>query len=220
MIHGTEKKLALVTGASRGLGAAMAEHLAASGWHVVAVGRTLGALEELDDRIQAHRGSATLAALDISKDDAVRHLCRDIHDRWGHLDLWVHTAIHAPPMSPASHIALKDWDACVTINMRMTGMLIPMVAPLLAAAPDRGCALFVDDPAAAGKFMGAYGASKAAQLALARSWQAESVKTGPRVLIEPAAPMPTATRARFYPGEDRDRLTPCMTEAKRLVGLI
>lgn len=182
----SEKKLALVTGASRGLGAAMAEHLAASGWHVVAVGRTLGALEELDDRIQSQGGSATLAALDISKDDAVRHLCRDIHDRWGHLDLWVHTAIHAPPMSPASHIALKDWDICVSVNMRMTGMLIPMIAPLLAASPDRGSVLFVDDPGATGKFMGAYGAAKAAQMALAHAWQAESVRTGPRVLIEPA----------------------------------
>ena len=216
----SEKKLALVTGASRGLGAAMAEHLAASGWHVVAVGRTLGALEELDDRIQSQGGSATLAALDISKDDAVRHLCRDIHDRWGHLDLWVHTAIHAPPMSPASHIALKDWDICVSVNMRMTGMLIPMIAPLLAASPDRGRVLFVDDPGATGKFMGAYGASKAAQMALAHAWQAESVRTGPRVLIEPAAPMPTATRARFYPGEDRDKLTPCMAEAARLTALI
>lgn len=215
-----QKHIALVTGASRGLGAALAELLAISGHHVVAVGRTLGALEELDDRIQAQGGSATLAALDITNDDAMRHLCRDIHDRWGHLDLWVHSAIHAPPMSPADHIALKDWDKCVAINIRATGFLIPMVAPLLAAAPDKGRALFLDDPVATQKFMGAYGASKAAQIALARAWAAESVKTGPHVLIESCAPMPTAMRARFYPGENRASLVPCKTEAQRLLDIL
>ncbi|MFN7002922.1 MAG: SDR family oxidoreductase [Roseinatronobacter sp.] len=216
----SDKPIALITGASRGLGAALAETLAASGWHVVALGRTLGALEELDDRIKAKGGSATLAALDITKDDAMRHLCRDIHDRWGHLDLWAHTAIHAPPMSPADHVALKDWDKCVAINIRATGFLIPMIAPLLTAAPNRATALFVDDPAARGRFMGAYGASKAAQIALAQTWAQESTKTGPRVLIEDAAPMPTATRARFYPGENRDTLTPCRHEAERLAARI
>lgn len=216
----SDKKIALVTGASRGLGAALAETLAARGWHVVALGRTMGALEELDDRIKAKGGSATLAAMDITKDDAIRHLCRDIHDRWGHLDLWAHTAIHAPPMSPADHVALKDWDKCVAINIRATGFLIPMVAPLLVAAPTRATALFVEDQIAGGKFMGAYGASKSAQIALAQAWQQESVKTGPRVRIERAAAMPTALRARFYPGENRATLTPCMQEAERLAGLI
>jgi NAD(P)-dependent dehydrogenase (short-subunit alcohol dehydrogenase family) len=215
-----DKRLALITGASRGLGAALAETLAAQGWHVVAVGRTLGALEELDDRIQAKGGSATLAAMDITKDDAMRHLCRDIHDRWGHVDFWAHMAIHAPPMSPADHIALKDWEKSVAINMRATGFLIPMIAPLLLAAPTRATALFVDDPASTQKFMGAYGASKAAQMALARAWAAECTKTGPRVLLEACAPMPTATRARFFPGEDRSKLTPCLAEAERLAALI
>ncbi len=220
MDRSDKTKLALITGASRGLGAAMAETLTARGWHVVAVGRTMGALEELDDRIKAKGGHATLAAMDITQDDAMRHLCRDIHDRWGHADLWVHSAIHAPPMSPADHIALKDWDKCVAINIRATGFLIPMIAPLLAAAPARATVLFPDDPAARSKFMGAYGASKAAQIALATAWALESIKTGPRVLIEEVAPMPTATRARFYPGENRTQLTPCRREAERLAALI
>ncbi len=215
-----DKKRVLITGASRGLGAAMAEAMAADGWHVIALARTLGALEELDDRIKAKGGSATLAAMDISKDDAMRHLCRGIHDRWGHLDLWVHTAIHAPPMSPADHIALKDWDKCVAINIRATGVLIPMVAPLLLAAPARATALFIDDTMTGHKFMGAYGASKAAQMALAQSWAREAEKTGPRVMVEAAAPMPTALRARFYPGEDRKKLTPCASEAARLKALL
>ena len=80
--------------------------------------------------------------------------------------------------------------------------------------------MFFDDPRAGEKFFGLYGATKAAQMALARSWQAESVKTGPRVLIETPAPMPTATRARFFPGEDRAALVPCADEAERLLTVL
>lgn len=115
---------------------------------------------------------------------------------------------------------IKDWDKSVSINLRATGALIPMIAPLLQAAPDRGTALFFDDPQGGTRNFGAYGATKAGQIALARSWQAESAKTGPRVLIEAPAPMPTATRARFYPGEDRSRLEHPDAQAARLVALI
>ena len=208
-------RIALVTGASRGLGAAIAGALGGRGWHVVAVARTTGALEELDDRIRAAGGAATLAPMDITSDEAMRVLCRGIHDRWGRLDLWVHAAIHAAPLTPAAHLDLKDWEKSIAINARATGVLIPFVEPLLRAGG--GTALFLDDPRAGEKFFGGYGATKAAQIALARSWQAETVKTGPRVLIETPAPMPTATRARFFPGEDRDSLSPCATEAKRIV---
>ena len=217
------QKIALVTGASRGLGAAMAEELASRGWHVVAVARTVGALEELDDRIKANRqpggGAVTLAPMDVTLEDAMRHLCLSVHDRWGHADLWVHSAVHAAPLAPAAHIDEKDWKTSIAINLAATGLLIPMVEPLLRAA-DRGTALFLDDPRGGQTFFGAYGATKAAQIALARSWQAETVRTGPRVLIETPAPMPTATRARFFPGEDRTRLADPRAEAARLVALI
>ncbi|MBI1217719.1 MAG: SDR family NAD(P)-dependent oxidoreductase [Rhodobacteraceae bacterium] len=209
-------RIALVTGASRGLGAAIAEALAASGWHVVAVARTTGGLEELDDRIQAAGGQATLAPMDITIEDAMRQLCRGIYDRWGHADLWVHTAIHAAPLSPAGHIDGKDMDRSIATNVKATATLIGMVEPLLRAAP-AGTALFLDDPRAGQKFFGAYGATKAAQIALARSWQAETPSTGPRVLIETPAPMPTATRARFFPGEPRAPLAAPKDEATRLI---
>lgn len=214
-------RIALITGASRGLGAAMAEELAARGWHVVAVARTTGGLEELDDRVKAGQqqpgaGGLTLAPMDICDDDAMRHLCRGVHDRWGRLDLWVHTAVHAAPLSPAGHIDLKDWDRSLAINLRATGVLIGLVEPLLLAATG-GTALFLDDPRGGEKFFGAYGATKSAQIALARSWATETVKTGPRVRIETPAPMPTATRARFFPGEDRSLLTDPHLEATRLV---
>lgn len=210
-------KLALITGASRGLGAALAEALCTT-HHIVAVARTTGGLEELDDRIQAKGGSATLAPMDITNADAMATLCRGIHDRWGHLDLWVHAAVHAAPLTPAAHLDAKDWAKSIAVNVTATGTLIPYIAPLL---DDTGTALFLDDPAAqGGKFFGAYGASKAAQIALARSWQAETVRIGPRVLIETPAPMPTATRARFHPGEDRAKLSPPQAEAARMMALL
>lgn len=217
------QRIALVTGASRGLGAAMAEELAGRGWHVVALARTVGGLEELDDRVKAKKqpgaGELTLAPMDITNDDAMAHLCRSVFDRWGRLDLWVHAAIHAAPLSPAQFMDVKDWDKSVAINARATGILIPLVEPLLRLAP-APAAMFFDDPRAGEMYFGAYGASKAAQIALARSWQREAAKVGPRVLIETPAPMPTATRARFFPGEDRGPLADPRAEAARLVGLI
>ena len=217
------QNIALITGASRGLGGAMAEVLTALGWHVVAVARTVGGLEELDDRIKARQqpggGEATLAPMDITNDDAMRHLCLSIYERWSKVDLWVHAAIHAAPLAPAGHVDAKDLDKSIATNVRATGILIPMVEPLLRAS-DSGTALFFDDPRAGEKFFGAYGATKAAQIALARSWQAETTRTGPRVEIVTPKPMPTATRARFFPGEDRARLTPTHDEAARLVDLL
>ena len=101
----TDQKIALVTGASRGLGAAVAQKLATDGYHVIAVARTTGALEELDDRIQADGGSATLAPFDITDEEAIKRMCISVHQRWGGLDLWVHCAIHTAPLSPVGHIA-------------------------------------------------------------------------------------------------------------------
>ena len=220
----TPPSIALVTGASRGLGFALAAALAARGWHVVAVARTVGGLEELDDLVQSRRqpgaGMVTLAPMDITDADAMRHLCRSVHDRWGHLTLWAHTAIHAAPLAPAGHIDARDWDKSLATNARATGVLIPMVEPLLLAAPDRGTALFFEDPRAGAKFFGAYGATKAAQLALVRSWAAESNRVGPRIVIAEPGPMPTATRARFFPGEDRTALTSLDAEAERILSLL
>ena len=206
-------KTALITGASRGLGAALALALAPT-HHIIAVGRTTGALEELDDRIKAAGGQSTLAPMDITTDAAMQQLCRSIYDRWGNLDLWVHTAIHAAPLAPAAHISRKDFDKSVAINIAATSLLISYVTPLLG---EKGRAVFFDDPQGGTPFFGSYGTTKGAQIALARSWQAETGKTGPDVRILMPNPMPTATRARFYPGEDRATLTDIHTEAARLL---
>jgi NAD(P)-dependent dehydrogenase (short-subunit alcohol dehydrogenase family) len=213
------QNIALVTGASRGLGFAIAQTLATRGWHVVAVARTVGGLEELDDSVKSLKlpgaGGLTLAPMDITNTDAMRHLCRSILDRWGGLQAWVHTAIHAAPLAPAGSVDERDWDKSIATNTRATGILIPFVEPLLRA--HQGTALFLDDPRAGLPFFGAYGATKAAQIALARSWAAEAVKIGPRILIETPHPMPTATRARFFPGEDRTKLADPGREAIRLI---
>ena len=202
-------KIALITGASRGLGAAFAESLSAS-HHVIAVARTIGALEELDDRIIASGGQASLAPMDITNPEAMAQLCRSLYDRWGKIDLWVHAAVHAAPLSPASTIDSKDFAKSLAVNVTATAALIPFIAPLLG---EDGTAVFFDDTQAKGKFFGTYGATKAAQIALAQSWQAESRKSGPTIKIVTPNPMPTATRARFYPGENRNLLN----EAKRLL---
>jgi len=209
-------KTALITGASRGLGHALALTLAPT-HHIIAVGKTTGALEELDDQIKALGGSATLAPMDITVEAAMQTLCRGIHDRWGGLDMWAHSAIHAAPLAPAAMIDAKDMSKSVAGNVTATATLITYVAPLLGTD---GTALFFDDPQAGAPFYGSYGATKAAQIALARSWQAETKRTGPRVHIATPAPMPTATRARFHPGEDRSPLADPIAEAERILSAL
>ncbi len=206
-------QIALITGASRGLGAALAEALAPT-HHIIAVAKTVGALEELDDRIKAAGGQATLAPMDITVEAAMQQLCRSIFDRWGKLDLWVHTAVHAGPLAPAGHLADKDFDKSMDTNVKATARLIAYAAPLIG---ESGRAIFFDDPRGGQAFFGHYGSSKAAQVALARSWQAESAKTGPHVRILTPEPMPTAVRARFFPGEARDDLADPRDEAARLL---
>jgi NAD(P)-dependent dehydrogenase (short-subunit alcohol dehydrogenase family) len=120
-------------------------------------------------------------------------------------------------MAPAFFLDQKDWQKSVDVNVTATGVLIPFMAPLLGEA---GTALFFDDSRAGDKFFGAYGATKAAQIALARSWAAETAKTGPKVRVLAPAPMPTATRARFFPGENRDGLARPMDEAARLLATL
>lgn len=206
-------QIALITGASRGLGAAMALTLAPK-YHVVAVARTIGGLEELDDQIKAQGGEATLAPMDICNRDAMAHLCRQVHDRWGSAALWVHTAIHAAPLTPAHHMDQKDWDKSVATNLNAMGHLVPFVGALLG---ETGQAVFFDDPQGGAKFYGHYGTTKAGQIALAHSWQTETAKHGPKVHIVTPRPMATHTRARFHPGENKDVLANPLDEAARIV---
>lgn len=210
------QKTALITGASRGLGAAMAEALAPD-YHIIAVAKTVGALEELDDRIKAKGGDATLAPMDVTNAAAMQHLCKSIYERWGTIDLWVHAAVHAAPLSPAPHVNEKDWTKSFAVNAHATSRLIAYVAPLLGFD---GRAVFFDDTTIDTPFFGSYGASKAAQMALVRSWQAETAKHGPRIEIAAPAAMPTATRGRFHPGEDRSKLASPAAQADEIINAL
>ena len=209
------QKIALITGASRGLGAALAVGLAPT-HHIVAVARTTGALEEIDDRIKAAGGEATLAPMDITNPDAMAQLARAIYDRWGKVDLWAHTAIEAMQLTPTSQLALQqdDFEKSLKVNVDATARLIAFVAPLLGA---NGIAAFFRDDHAGEPYFGGYGSTKAAQLALAESWRRETAKIGPQVKIVAPKPLATAMRARFHPGEDRSKLASPWDEAKRLL---
>lgn len=209
-------KAALVTGASRGLGRALAEMIGARGAEVVALARTTGGLEELDDAIRAAGGpSATLAPLDITDDAGVERLGAAIHQRWGRLDLLVHCAVHATPLSPCEHVSARDYDRAHAVNARATWQLIRCMDPLLRAAGGR--AAFFDDPHDTGAFHGAYAASKAAARALTSAWAEETRNMPVQVVHLAPPPMPTAVRARFHPGEDKSALTSPRDAAEALL---
>lgn len=208
-------RIILVTGASRGFGFAAARALAGQGAHVIALARTVGGLEELDDAIRARGGETTLVPLDVTDDAGLARMGAAIHGRWGRVDLWLHTAVSAPPLSPAEHIPTKDFDKALAVNVRAFQQLVRVVDPLLRLAP-AGMALVAGDDRAGEKFHGAYAATKAAQSALTRAWAAEAARRITVAGVVPP-PMPTALRARFYPGEDRARLTPIDEAAARLV---
>ncbi|MBC6441649.1 MAG: SDR family oxidoreductase [Rhodobacteraceae bacterium] len=211
------ERVALITGASRGFGFAVGTALART-HHIIALARTVGGLEDLDDEVRIRGGSATLVPLDAADENGIRRLCAAIFGRWGGVDLWVNTIVHAAPMAPAPHIDAKDWSKSVTVNLDIARLLIECVDPLLTLK--NGTAVQVTDPRAGQKFFGAYGAAKAAQDALFGSWAAELENTDRRVLRFEPHPMPTATRARFFPGEDRAWLSPPEVEARRLVRML
>ncbi len=211
--------VALVTGASRGLGYATAVELAGQGAHIIALARTVGGLEELDDEIKSVGGTATLVPLDITEEEGLQRMCLSIFERWGRIDLLVHCAAHAEPLSPVPHISDKNFDRCMAVNARATQRIIALTDPLLRAAPE-GTAMFIEDHHEGEKFFTAYAASKAASNAIVDAWAAETARLSPRVLKFRPAPMPTALRARFYPGEDREKLSPPDVEAAKLVALL
>ena len=210
------KPLALITGASRGLGAEFARVLSST-HHIIAVSRTVGALEALDDQIKKSGGSSTLAPIDLTDQNAVAQLCRSIFERWGKVRLWVHTAIHAAPLGPVITVDNNDWEKSVTNNLTALAKLIPMVSPLLE---EDSKVVFFEDNTIMEKFSSIYGATKAAQIHLVKTWQNECKSTGPQIYVLQPNPMPTAVRARFYPGENRKKLQSVETEAKRLVSLL
>ncbi|MEO1773430.1 MAG: SDR family oxidoreductase [Pseudomonadota bacterium] len=220
-----DNKIALVTGASRGFGFASARAMAAAGAHVVAVARTVGGLEELDDLIKAEGGSATLVPLDITDDGGLARMGAALYERFGRLDLWLHTAASAPHLQPVAHGTEKDLDAALAVNVRAFQRLIRCVDPLLRLAPRAADgtpgarALIAADDRVGRPFWGLYAATKTAQSALVRAWAAEVREEVAVYEVVPPA-MPTALRSRFYPSQDRATLTDIDSAAARLMAML
>jgi NAD(P)-dependent dehydrogenase (short-subunit alcohol dehydrogenase family) len=196
-------RIAVVTGASRGIGFATARALAKAGAHIVAVARTQGGLEELDDEIKKDGGNATLVPLSMTDSDGVARLGAALHERHGKIDILVGNAGVAGPSSPLGHVDLKPWNDVIAVNLTANFQLIRCMEPLLRKS-DAGRAVFVTAGSAhrAPGYRGPYAASKAALETLVRVWAAETASTPIRVNLFSPGPIRTRMRATVFPGED------------------
>lgn len=196
-------RLALVTGASRGIGRAIALGLAHAGCHVIITARSLPSLESLDDEIQGFGGSATLLQLDLRKGDKIDQLGPTLYQRWQKLDIVIANAGILGPLSPLAHVTEDGWTTTLDVNLTANWRLIRTLDPLLQRS-DAGRAVFVTSGAASGKYAywGPYAASKAGLEALVKTWSEEIASTNVKAnLVNPGATR-TTMRAKAFPGED------------------
>ncbi|HSI42201.1 MAG TPA: SDR family NAD(P)-dependent oxidoreductase [Xanthobacteraceae bacterium] len=201
-------RVALVTGATRGIGRATALALAGAGAHVIALGRTSGALEELDDAIKAVGSSATLVPVDVKDGPGIDRLGGAIFERFGVLDVFVANAGVLGPMTPLAHIEPKEWDDTIAANLTANWRLVRSLDPLLRRA-SAGRAVLVSSGAAhkARPFWGAYAASKAALEVLGRTWAAEVANlSNLKVTLFNPGPVATRMRAKAFPSENQATL--------------
>lgn len=214
-------RIALVTGASRGIGRAAALALASAGAHVVATATNQGALEELDDEIRVATGaSATLVPLDLKDGDGIDRLGAALYQRWGRLDALVAAAGVLGPLSPLAHVDVKDWAKVVNVNLTANWRLIRSMDPLLRAS-EAGRAVFLTSGAAARPraFWGPYAASKAALEAMVKTYADEVENTAVRAVLLNPGPMRTRMRRDAFPGEDPETLPPPEAIGPLIVGL-
>ena len=214
-------RVALVTGASRGIGAATAIELARLGAHCVLTARSQGGLEETDDAIRALGGSATLLPFDLQKDaDKLDPLGPSIYERFGRLDILVHAAGVLGTLTPVAHITPKDWAEVVAVNLTAAWRLIRTLDPPLRASDAGRAVILTTDRARQPKpYWGAYGASKAGLEHLVSTWAAEVASTPLRVNLYDPGPVATGLRAKAMPGEDPASLARPADVAPRIAAL-
>ena len=207
MIHDLQNKIILVTGASRGIGRAVALAAARAGADLIITGRTTGALEELDDEIKAAGGKATIVELDMLDYEAMPRLATAINGRWGRLDGFVANAATLSPLTPLSHLDDSVWNDTIAVNLTAQWHLIKAMEPLLLAA-SAGRAILVSSGVADGikPFWGPYAISKAGLEAMGRVWAGETEKTNLRVNILNPGGTATGMRSSAFPGENPDTL--------------
>jgi NAD(P)-dependent dehydrogenase (short-subunit alcohol dehydrogenase family) len=213
-------RIALVTGASRGIGRAVALELAREGAHVIAVARTVGALEELDDEIKRGGGQATLVPLDLKDGPAFPRLAGAIAERWKKLDILIGNAGVLGSLTPVTNINPKDWIDAIEVNVNANLRLIQFLDPLLKAS-DAGRAVFVTSGAVQKlrAYWGTYNATKAALDALIKTYAAECAATNVRVNLFNPGPTRTIMRAKAFPGEDPMTLPAPEEVAEKIVEL-
>ena len=218
---GLAGKVILVTGASRGIGYAAALEAARRGAHVVAVARTVGGLEELDDEIQDLGSSATLVPLDLRDGEAIDRLGAAIFERWGALDGLIANAGQLGVLSPLPHVKPEDFDKVMAVNVTANYRLLRSTDLLLRQA-DAGRAVFVSSSSAksARPFWGLYAASKAALDAMVKSYAGETEQSKVKVNVFYPGAVRTAMRAKAMPGENPDTLPPPSEIAPKLVDLL
>ncbi|HXW19309.1 MAG TPA: SDR family NAD(P)-dependent oxidoreductase [Roseiarcus sp.] len=218
-------RIALVTGASRGIGRATALAFAGAGAHVIALARTQGALEELDDEIRALRPGeatpATLAPADLRDFAAIDRLGQAIFERWGRLDAFVGNAGVLGPITPLHHVDPRQWEDTIAVNVTANWRLIRALDPLLRASPSGRVALLssgVGHRADFRAYWGPYAVSKAALDAIVRTYAAETANTSNiRVMAINPGPLRTRMRAEAMPGEDPMNLRPPEELAPKIV---
>jgi NAD(P)-dependent dehydrogenase (short-subunit alcohol dehydrogenase family) len=216
-----ENKVALVTGASRGIGQAAAKALAAAGAHVILVARTVGGLEDVDDEIQKAGGAATLVPLDLKDFAALDRLGASIYERWGKLDAFLGNAGVLGAVTPLTHLEPKLFQELLDVNVTANWRLMRSLHPLLRAS-DAGRALFVTSGAARKHtpFWGGYAMAKAALESLALTYAAECAGTNIKVNLLSPGPLRTTMRARAMPGEDPETLSSPDAVAPLIVDLL
>ncbi len=208
MTQDFQGQIALVTGASRGIGYQLAKELGTRGAHVIAVARTVGGLEDLDDEIQSAGGeAATLVPVDLMDFDALDRLGAAIFERWKKLDILVGNAAMLGVLSPLGHISPKDFEKVLDVNVTANWRLIRSLDPLLRQS-DAGRALFLTDALAhtCTAFWGLQSISKAALEALVHTYANESLKTNIKINLADPGPVSTGLRAKAMPGEDPAKL--------------
>ena len=201
-------KTALITGSTSGLGHELALNLASQGAHIIAIGRTVSALEELDDHIKQKGSSTTLVPLDLTDPDTIDPLGPSLYQRFQSLDLFIAAAAYLGGLAPLTHTKTTEWQKVITTNLTANYALIKTLHPLLSRA-QAATACFLTDNSKDTRgtaFWGPYGASKAALETMVQSYSAECNDTNIKTLTMSPGPMPTPLRRKAFPGEDQSTL--------------
>ena len=215
-------RIALVTGASRGIGAATAQALAAAGAHVVLTARKARDLESVEEAIHQADGTATIAPMDLTEDDSIARLAAAVAERWDRLDILIINAAMLPPLTPVTQIEPKSFNQALTLNVLATQALLAAFDPLLKRSPaGRVIGLTSSVGAEPRAYWGAYGASKAAFDVLLACYgqEVERISETRVAIMDPGATR-TQMRARAYPGEDPETVKPPEVVAARIAALL